>query len=83
MTPIKLDIYHHTDSTSTLKDIGVDYKIEDCEIRPVIFYHINAISPFFDGGKEYCSVHSNGSEYIANAKFEDVQMLLANLYMEL
>lgn len=71
---IELPILHHNDTTSTFKNIGVDYDLGLCEIRNVIFYHINAISPYIDEqtGVEYTNIHTNGSEYICSYKMDDV-----------
>lgn len=70
---LKLPIYHHTDGTRALKGLGLDYQIEDCDIRPITFYHINAVSPYFDNGKEYSSVHTNDSEYTCPMTYKDIQ----------
>ena len=75
---IELDIYHHNEQTSTLKDIGVDYSLEDCETRKVTFYSIEAISPYIEGKKEFSCVHSNNSEFICVLKYKELKMLISN-----
>lgn len=76
MKQIDLEIFFHNDTTSTFKDIGIQYDLSDCEKRVMTFYNINAISPYIDGGNEYCSIHSNGSEFICNATYSVVRNLL-------
>lgn len=68
-----LPIFHHTDQTATLKECGVNYCLAECEIRPVKFYQIVAISPYFQDGKEYCSIHANGTEYICTWTIDKVE----------
>ena len=77
MKGIILPIFHHTDQSATLKDCGIDYTFEDnCEIREIIFYQINAISEYLDDGKSYTSIHSNGSEYISSLNIKEVKKII-------
>lgn len=76
MRPIELPIFHHTDESHTLKDCGIDYSIQDCEIRQITFYHISAISPYKEGDKEYGCVHSNGQEFICKWDYETTKRLI-------
>jgi len=71
---IELPILHHSDTTNTFKNIGVDYNLSFCEVRNMIFYHINAISPYIDEetGIEYTNIHTNGIEYICTDKIDDL-----------
>lgn len=62
--PIDLFIFHHTDETDTMQRVGVDYPMDNAELRKITFYTINAVSQFFDDGNEYASIHTNGSQYI-------------------
>ncbi len=74
---LELPIYHHTDGTRTLKGLGLDYQIEDCEIRPITFYHIDAISPYIDNSKEYGSIHTNDSEYTCPLNYPSAILAVA------
>lgn len=77
MTGITLPIFHHTDQSATLKDCGIEYTFENnCEIRNVTFYQINAISEYFEDDKRYTSIHSNGSEYICKYQIENVRKII-------
>ena len=73
MKEIELPIFHYTEKTDTLKKLGLDYKLSDCEIRYMTFYNINAVSPYLDEDKEYCSIHSNGSEFICSLSYLKVK----------
>ena len=75
MTPLELPIFHHTDSTAQAKELGLDYDIEDTQIRPVTFYHINAVSPYSESledinNPQLSAIHSNGTEYICPIPYE-------------
>lgn len=77
MKGITLPIFHYTDQSATLRDCGIDYALEDnCEIREIIFYQINAISEYLDGGKKYTSIHCNNSEYICAMLIDDVKKII-------
>lgn len=87
LTGLKLPIFCHNDETLNLKDGGVDYPLTECDVRTVIFYHIDALSPYLDeddNNKEYCSIHTNDTEYISTLSVKEVQELLeAHLYRSL
>jgi hypothetical protein len=68
MNQIELPIFHHSETSETLKNCGVNYLLEQCEVRPVTFFTMNAISPYYENREEYSCIHSNGSEYICSLK---------------
>jgi hypothetical protein len=78
MQPISLPILHHSDNTATFKEMGIDYSLDECELRNMVFYHINAISPYFDNEKEYTNIHTNGSEYICPLTIKEVKNIIKN-----
>jgi len=49
---LEIDIFFHTDTTSTLKDLDINYPLSDCETRKVTFYSIDAIGVFIDDDSE-------------------------------
>ena len=72
---IALPILHHSDSTNSFKDLGIEYPLSECEIREVIFYHINAISPYYDTieDNEYTNIHSNNTEFLCTLPIDNVK----------
>lgn len=70
---LELPIFHHTDATRSAKDMGLNYELEDADIRPMTFYHVNALSPYFEDGKEYSSIHTNDSEYTCTMPYKAVR----------
>ena len=78
MQPILLPILHHSDNTATFKEMGIDYSLDECETRDMTFYHINAISPYYENDKEYTNIHTNGSEYICTLLIKDVKNIIKN-----
>jgi len=75
---IELEIFFNTEETSTLKDLDIEYSLEAAEIRKVTFYNINGIAPYFDkDNTEYCSILSNGSEFMCNMKYPELKKLIA------
>ena len=73
---LELPIFHHSDNTISLKDMGIDYSLSDCEVKPITFYNINAISVYIDGENEYCSIHCNNLEYICPQTHREVKSLI-------
>lgn len=73
---IDLPILHHSDSTNSFKDLGIEYPLSECEIREITFYHINAISPYYDTKEdfEYTSIHTNNTEFICTLPIDKVKI---------
>jgi uncharacterized membrane protein len=74
-TGLVLPIIWHNDDTRTKKDLGIDFKLEDCDTKEIIFYHINAILPSNDDNDEYnyTDIHSNGEYYVCPLPIKEVQ----------
>ena len=66
MSYCTLPIYFHTNDTSSLKELGIEYKLSDCQIREIDFFNIGAISDYIDDSIEesLTSIFSNGFEFI-------------------
>jgi len=73
---LKLPIFFNTDETTTLKDSGIDYDIEENDIRFVIFYRIDAIAPYLDKGKHYTQISLGGDVWICPKPMEKVEELI-------
>jgi hypothetical protein len=59
---VKLPIYYNTESTTTLSELGIDYNIEDCDTREVIFFQINAIGRYIENDIEGTTIYANGDD---------------------
>jgi hypothetical protein len=71
---LSVEVFFHTEETETFKKIGIDYPLSTGATRSVTFYNISLISPFTDkDGEEYCSIHSNGSEFICSEPYEVIK----------
>lgn len=77
MKPIKLDVYHHTEETSTAKNVGMDYSMDDCELYTIIFYNIDAISPYYEKDKEFACIHCGGDEFISPYNMSELEEIIA------
>lgn len=75
---IEIEVFHHTEETQTFKEIGVDYDMSNCGLRPVTFYRIDAISPYYENGKEFSSIHTNNSEYITPLTYTQLKARIKN-----
>lgn len=67
-----------------LRDLGLgdDHGIRDNETREVIFFRIEAISPYRQDGEEFGVVHANGDEYVTTLSFVDLTKLIRNSLTE-
>lgn len=76
MKPIELQIFFHTENTSRLNELGVRTDIAKTELRPMTFDNIKAISPYYEGGNDFCAIHTNGTEYICNMPYHSLKKIL-------
>ncbi len=75
--PLELDILFHTDETERLKEANLDYKLSDCDVKKITFYHINAIAPYQDDSLgELSSVFSNGGEFICILTYNELKTII-------
>lgn len=70
-----IPIYYNTEDTIRLSDLDIDYNIEDCDIRDVIFLHINAIGRYIEDDIEGTTIYANGCEFISPLKINEVKEL--------
>lgn len=70
---ITLDIFFHTEETSNMEDAGLDYDIEDCEIRQITFYQISHIKPRKEGKKWFTAICANATEYVSPITYDKVK----------
>jgi hypothetical protein len=79
MIPVTLPIFHHTDTTAQMKELDIDYRIGDCEVKNGTFYIINAVFPFIDDdGSEYAEVVSGENTYIVNMTADQTNQMILN-----
>jgi len=66
MNYVTLPIYFHTNDTTSLRELGIAYKLSDCEIRQMEFFTIGAISDYVDDSidEKLTSIFTNGYEFI-------------------
>lgn len=76
--PITLPILHHTDETTSLKALGIDYKLEETEVKTMNFYNINAIAAYVEDEKEYTSIFTNGTEWLCTLPHNEVVKIIEN-----
>lgn len=70
---ITLPIYFHTEDTEKFDKVDIDYSITDCEIRPVHFFSIVAVSEFREEGKTVAvRIHTNGDSFLCSLSVDEV-----------
>jgi hypothetical protein len=79
---LELDIWYYSEEGEKNVDLGIDKDIpieKEAELRKVMFYDINAISPRRkkeDEEKEYCFVYNNGDVYVCNKSYEEMKFIM-------
>lgn len=75
---VKLPIFFKNDEFENAELCGKSLTYSQCDIRTIIFYDIECISPFEDDvdGKQYTCIHSNTSEFICQLPITEVEKLI-------
>jgi len=76
--PIEFNCLYWNDGQAQLNDLGVRPSIEDCEERPITFFQINHIKPYFEDEHSFTSIHSGNEEYIVKLDYKTVKELILN-----
>jgi hypothetical protein len=73
MKGLEIDCFYHSETTASLKDLEIQYSLADCDVRPIMFYDIDAISSYSDGEGEYSCIHSNGCEFTTILSYNELK----------
>lgn len=80
MNGIEFNILHSTERTRELNKLDIDYALSECDVRPLIFYRIDAAGSHFDrndSDREYAEIHTNGNEFlVSDLTYEEVKQRL-------
>lgn len=76
MKPIEFDILWWDNDQSQLNDLGIHPEVSNADTRVVLFYSIDTISPYFEGGNDYTAIRSGGDEYIVAKTYQEVKNLV-------
>lgn len=73
MKKIELPIFHFNDHTSRLRDVGIDWSYEDCDIKMMTFYNIDVIGIDEYQGKDYGLIISGGSTFTSPLTYKQLK----------
>lgn len=80
MKHIRIDVVWHTDQSRALENLDLDYDVEDCTLRTMIFYKIDAISPTTAyAGKDYTRIFSCGEQFVVPFDMDYVERLINDM----
>jgi hypothetical protein len=73
---IKLPILFNTDSLQILDNADIDFDLRECEVRPIVFYQISAITSYIENEIEYSQIYSNGTSFYCSLKMNEVERMI-------
>lgn len=74
---IDIECVFLTEQEMELSKIGVETTLADStDFRPVTFYTIDALYPFYEDGIEYTCLWSGGTSYVIKKKVNQVKELI-------
>lgn len=76
MKPIEFECFFWSEEQSELNKIGIRPPIRECGKRPITFYSISHIKPYFEDDKEFSCICSGHEEYIMDMSYQELKKKL-------
>lgn len=73
---IELPVMFNGEGSAALVELGVQVPLSESIVRPVFFLIIDSFQPYFEDGKEYTLVRSNGEAFIVNYDYETAKRII-------
>ena len=70
---LELMIFNYDDASLQLAQLDVEVKLKDLETNPIMFYSIDAISPYEEDGKLFSIVFSSGREFVCDLGYGELK----------
>lgn len=61
---LELPVMFNSDDTYALSELGIETKLSASIVRPVFFCIIDSFQPYYEDGKEYTLLRSNGETFV-------------------
>lgn len=78
---IELECLVHNDTTDTLEDLGINYKLSSCDTEKITFYSIDFVTPYQDPEDEevfLTEINSGGKTFICNENYGTLKLKIQN-----
>lgn len=76
LTPIQIPVFYHTDETKSLESAGVEFTLEKCEQRTVLFYSIDFVESYEENNKQYSIIGSGSKFFNSSLAYSEVATLI-------
>ena len=73
---IEFDILFETEETQRKRDLGMDYSMAECTIRPMTFIAMDSFAPFIDGEDHYTAIFSGGEIHICILSYDEFKEMI-------
>ena len=73
---VEIEVYYHTDQTSSLQKMDMGFHITDCETRTMTFCNIVGFAPAVEeGGFTYGRIFTATGDFSTPLKYEELKKL--------
>ena len=73
---VEVEVYYHTDQTSSLQKMDMGFHITDCETRFMTFCNIVGFAPAAEeDGFTYGKIYTGAGEFSTPLKYEELKKL--------
>lgn len=73
---IKLPIIFHTEESYQAEKLGLDVPIEDGDVKEMIFYQIDALSPYTSNKNNFTKIYTSANNFICTLNINQVDQLI-------
>lgn len=79
MKPILIPTLFHNDATRANKLVDKENKLDDFDVKEILYVNINCVSPHLEEDKEYACIHANDDEFIVPLTVKEVMDLITDV----
>jgi hypothetical protein len=78
MRPLELHCLFNDTEQAKLEDLGIIPNILSADTRPITFYEIQTLSPYYEQNQDYSCIESGGQEYIISIEYIKLKQIINN-----
>lgn len=82
MKPLTLPVLKHTDSTKQLRDLDIDFSLDNCDTMDRYFYSIDNVSEYTEGDFTGSEIMSGGEYCITTIKIDKLLDIIDKWHKE-
>lgn len=77
--PLEIEVYVYGEDQLNTALLDIEIPIDECELRQITIFNIEAILPYIENEKEFISIHTGGTCFVSPYTYNEMKELLFKL----